>query len=69
MVTLISRNYAFFSAKHDPEPAEREDCTPLDKHFNGRFLMSKVGDVFYCIITVVITWDFLSFSNQIVVKI
>ncbi|XP_023343181.1 disintegrin and metalloproteinase domain-containing protein 10 [Eurytemora carolleeae] len=31
-------------AKHDPEPAEREDCTPLDKHFNGRFLMSKFSN-------------------------
>jgi len=44
VLNLVHEILHSFGAKHDPEAEDREDCTPLDKHFNGRFLMSKYSN-------------------------
>jgi len=44
VLNLVHEILHAIGAKHDPDPEERPDCTPLDKHFNGRFLMSKFSN-------------------------
>ncbi|XP_059096532.1 disintegrin and metalloproteinase domain-containing protein 10-like isoform X2 [Tigriopus californicus] len=44
VLNLVHELMHSFGAKHDPDPKDSSNCTPIDKWTNGRFLMSKYSN-------------------------